>query len=172
VGEQCVADLPGGGVEQVRRAVVDGVIVDPVPDGEHGVLEARRPCPAEAHALVTGDVHDEAAALERRQIVVDEEHRRVVGVLQHAVDDDVVLGDEVRERHGRAVLEGDDAAVWLVGRVLVMEDVHEVDRVGHRVDLAGGQHVDVMDTQAIERADRPSCVAPNPITAALSGRRP
>ena len=47
--QQRLAVLPGRRVPEVRRAVVDRVVVDAVADGEHRVVERRRHGPLEAH---------------------------------------------------------------------------------------------------------------------------
>ena len=108
------------------------------------------PRPAEAHPLVAGDVDDEAARRERRQVVVGEEHQRSVGVLQHAVDDDVVLGEEGRQRHPAVV--GQRVATRAVVSSLSKwtmraEWIGEADRG----DVPVGEHVDVVDAERVER---------------------
>ena len=112
-----------------------------------GVGERRRARPAESHALVAGDVDDQGAGCEGREVVVGEERQRGVGVLQNAVDDDVVLREELGQRHA-AVLG--DRVVHRAGVVVVVE-VHDpcgVDRCGDGRDRAVGEDVDVIHVQA------------------------
>src|SRR6476646_9932356 len=98
VRDEGVADLPRRRVPEVRRAVVDGVVVDARPDREDRLGERRRAGPLQSHPLVARDVDDKAAALEQLQILVRDEHLRVVGVLEDAVHDDVVPGQVLGER--------------------------------------------------------------------------
>src|SRR5258706_9364163 len=79
VGQQSLADLPGGRVPQVRRAVVHAVVVNVIADREHRLSEGCRPSPAESHALVTGHVHEETAGPEGGQAVAGGEHPRGSG---------------------------------------------------------------------------------------------
>lgn len=79
--------------------MVDPVVVHAIADAEHRLAERRGPGELEAHALVTGHVDDEAARGVKTKVVVGNEHQRRVGVLQDAVDDDVLLGEELRHRH-------------------------------------------------------------------------
>src|SRR4029450_13220896 len=60
-GKQRLAVLPGRGVPQIRRALVDGVIEHSVADFEDRGGERRGTRPAESHGLVTGDVDDQSA---------------------------------------------------------------------------------------------------------------
>ena len=57
------------------------------------------------------------------QVLLGEEDQRCVGVLQHAVDDDVVLGQERRQRH--APVAGDRGLTPL--GVVVAVQVHDLD---------------------------------------------
>src|SRR6478609_449410 len=154
-GQQRLADLPRGGVPEVGRAVVDGVVEHVVADEEGGVGEGRRLRPAETHALVARHVDDDAARRHPLEVVVRHERDRGVGVLEHAVDDDVVLGEELPEGH-RAVL-GDRVAH--ARRRVVGVEVHDPGRVDRRRDsrlLTVRQHVDVADPERLERGDRPA----------------
>ena len=95
------------------------------------------PRPAESHALVAGDVDDQGAGRARREVVVGEERQRGVGVLEHAVDDDVVLCEELGQRHLPS-----SVTAWLTRAVgVVVVEVHDprgVDRCGHGRVLHGG----------------------------------
>src|SRR3954470_12051822 len=64
VVEQRFAVLPRGGVPQERWAVVDGVVVQVLPHGEHRVGEGRRARPLEGHALVARDIDEQRAGPE------------------------------------------------------------------------------------------------------------
>ena len=88
-----------------------------------------------------------------REVVVGHEHQRGVGVLEHAVDDDVVLREELGQRHP-AVLR--DRVAHLRRGVVVVEvdDPCGVDRCGHGRDRAVGEDVDVVHAQRVERRHR------------------
>ena len=152
-GQQRLAVLPRRRVPQVGRAVVDGVVVHPVRDGEHRVVERRRHGPREPHALVAGHVHDEAAPPEVRQVLGLEVGQRRRGVLQRAVDDDVRLG-QVRGQGHPAALGDDVGDGRLPGVVVELPDPHRVDGGAHRGDPAGGQHHDLVDAVRVQGGDR------------------
>ena len=78
--------------------MVDGVVVHPAADGEHGVLEAGGPSPLEAHPRVAGDVDDERPGSEDLEVDSPQIRQGSGDVLEGAVDDDVVRGEELRER--------------------------------------------------------------------------
>ncbi len=147
VGKQRLADLPGGGIPQVGRAVVDGVVRDVGADGEGRVVERGGPRPTEGHRLIAGHIDDHAARLERREIVLDQECQWRIGVLKDAVDDDIVLGEKLRQGSPPAVDEGVALRSAARARRLLVElhDVGGVDRRGHRGDTAVGEDVDVRD---------------------------
>ena len=112
-----------------------------------------------AHSNPMPSSHDTSMTIvpgdELGQVVVGEEHQRVVGVLQHAVDDDVVLAEELRERH--PALGGDGVAHPAGGVVGVeVQDPGGVDRRGHGGDLPVGQDVDVTDAEGGQRRDGPA----------------
>ncbi len=104
------------------------------------------------------------------------EHQRRVGVLQHAVDHDVVLGQEVRQRHPAALAQRTAAA--RVARVAI--EVHDARRVDGRANRAGrpvGQHIDVRHAMGVQRrhrspAGRPEADDGRPQAAAVLARRP
>ncbi len=111
--------------------MVHGVVVDVVADGEHRVVEGGGPSPGEAHALVAGDVDDEGAGRELRQVLLRQEHQRRRGVLEHAVDDDVVPGEERGQRLRTVLSERNTAprVEGVVGHVVVeVDDPCRVDR--------------------------------------------
>ena len=56
--------------------------------------------PAEAHAHVAGDVDDQASRSEGGQIVLGDEDQGRAGILENAVDDDVVVREEAGHRDG------------------------------------------------------------------------
>ncbi len=78
------------------------------PTSNIGSSKVVGPRPAEAHALVAGDVDDQAARPEGREVRGPQVGQRRGGVLERAVDDDVVLGEVRRQRHAAPV--GDDVA--------------------------------------------------------------
>jgi energy-coupling factor transporter ATP-binding protein EcfA2 len=65
VGQQRRAVLPRRRVPQVRRAVVDGVVAQSLPDREHRLGERGRPRPLEGHPLVAGDVDEQRPGRKR-----------------------------------------------------------------------------------------------------------
>ena len=130
-----------------------------VADRDHGLGEGRGARPAEAHALVAGHVHDQAAAREGAQLAGGDEHQRRVGVLQHAVDHDVVPGEEVRQRYPAGVRQGVTAA-GVAGVTLEVNHARGVDRGGDRVDVAVGQDVDVVHAVRVEGGHRPAAGGP------------
>ena len=82
----------------------------------------------------------------RGQVVGVDEDQRLVGVLQHAVDDDVEAGQHLGHRVGLGVVEVDD--VLLAVRVAVeAPHAHRGERRGDRGDRALGEHGDVADAQ-------------------------
>src|SRR6478609_4551266 len=68
VRQERLADLPGGRVPQIRRAVINAVIADVIADGEHRLSEGCRARPAEAHTPVAGHIDDETAGYEGVQV--------------------------------------------------------------------------------------------------------
>src|SRR3954454_2228773 len=58
---QRLPDLPGRGVPEIGRTVVDGVVLDMVANLDDRLVEAGRARPAEAHPLVARDVDDQAS---------------------------------------------------------------------------------------------------------------
>ena len=74
--------------------MIDAVVGDPITHLEGRLVERGRTRPAEAHALIAGHVDDQGAGGQSRQVGFGEEHHRRVRVRQHAVDDEVVLGEE------------------------------------------------------------------------------
>ena len=133
--------------------MVHRVVVDVVPDLEHRLGERGGFRPAEAHALVAGHVHDQAAGPEGVQVLGAQVRQRRVRVLQGAVDDDVALGEERRERHAAAL--GDDLAEERRLVVVVeLRDPHRMDGGAHRGNPAVGQHLDIVDAVGVEGRDR------------------
>ena len=132
--------------------MVDGVVVDVATDREGRLGERRRPRPLEAHALVTGHVDDQAAALEQLEILVGDEDQRVIGVLQDAVDDDVVPGQVLRQRAALRVRQL--RAPRRIGIVSVV--VHQPrgrHRRGHGRDVSMRQHGHLMYAHRQQRSD-------------------
>ncbi len=90
--------------------VVDGVVVDALPDGEHRVGERRRSGPLEAHPLVAGDVDEHRPGPEAAEVLVH--HEPVPGADEVALErrqhvlDGAPVGITLRDgRLGKAVLE-------------------------------------------------------------------
>ena len=106
--------------------MVDAVVEDVVAHDERRVLKTRRAGVGEAHAQVAGDVDDQAAGAERRHVLVAQVDERGRGVLEGAVDDDVVLREVGRQRLASAL--GDHLALLAVRVVLELADPHGVDR--------------------------------------------
>ena len=130
--------------------MVHGVVVDVVTHFEHRLGEGGGFRPAEAHALVAGHVHDQAAGPEGGQVLGAQVGQRRVGVLQRAVDHDVALGEERRQRHAPAL--GDDLAQER--RLAVVVELRDPDRVdgrANRGNTAVGQHLHVVDTVGVQR---------------------
>ena len=153
--QQRLADLPGGGVPQVGRAVVHRVVVHVAADLDGRLHERRRLRPGESHAFVARDIDDQAAGRERVELTLVEEDQRRIGVLQHAVDDDVVLREELRDRHGPVVRERE--APTRPGLVsLEVHDAGRVDRRGHRGDPAVGEDVYVVHPVRVQGRDGPA----------------
>ena len=67
--QQSLADLPGGRVPQIRRAVVNSVVVHIVTDHEARSGERGWAGPTEAHPLVAGHVDDETSRQEGAEVV-------------------------------------------------------------------------------------------------------
>src|SRR4029453_14680480 len=89
------------------------------------------------------------------KVVVGHEGDRGISVLEHAVDDDVVLGEEPCKADP-AVL-GDRVAHPRPGVVGVeVDDPCRVNRCGYGRDGTVGEDVDVMHTQRVERCHRAS----------------
>ena len=130
--------------------MVHGVVVDVVAHLEHRLGEGGGFRPAEAHALVAGDVHDQAAGPEGGQVLGAQVGQRRVGVLQRAVDHDVARGEERRQRHAPAL--GDDLAQER--RLAVVVELRDPDRVDGRANggnTAVGQHLHVVDAVGVQR---------------------
>jgi hypothetical protein len=103
--------------------------------------------PAESHGLVAGDVDDQGTWCHVRKVVVCQERERRISVLEHAVDDDVVLGEELCKAHP-AVLR-DRVAHSRRGVVAVeVDEPCGVNRCGHGRDFTMGEDVDVMHCMA------------------------
>ena len=160
-----------------RRAVVDGVVVDVVADREHRLGERGGPRPAETHPLVAGHVDDQAAGREGGQVVVGDEDQRRVGVLQHAVDDDVVLGEEGRQAAPGAISAARRLRSGSPGScskcTMRAEWIGEADRG----DAAVGEDVDVVHAVRVEgghraAAGRPEADDGRPQPAAVVAGRP
>ena len=82
--------------------------------------------------------------LKRAEVLVHHEHQRRVGVLEDAVDDDVVAGQDLRERPpaARARACGSGARV-----ALEVPHPHRRERRGDRGDRALGEHRHVADAE-------------------------
>ena len=86
------------------------------------------------------------------QLLVRDEHQRRVGVLEDAVDDHVVVGEELVDRLVAAVeLE---RVAGAVGVLLEGDHPNRVDRGGDGGDLALGQDRDVVHTERRQRRHR------------------
>ena len=147
--DQRLADVPGRGVPEVRRGVVDAVVVHVVADVEHRFVERGGARPLEAHALVARDVDDQAARPERGEVLRAEVDEGFRGVLERAVDDDVALGQERCERDAAAC--GDHVAGTAVGVVVELHDPDRVDGGGHGGYAASRQHRHLVDALGAER---------------------
>ena len=91
--------------------------------------------------------------LKRAEVLVHHEHQRRVGVLQDAVDDDVVAGQDLRERLRR--LERERAR--RVGRIaLEVPHPHRRERRGDRGHRALGEHRHVADAERRQPPHRPA----------------
>ena len=75
-----------------------------------------------------------------------------VGVLQHAVDDDVVLGEE-RAPAAPGPPRGARRGSRPLGVVVEVHDPRRVDRRADRGDAAVGQDLDVVDAVRVQRGD-------------------
>ena len=105
-----------------------------------------------------------------------DEHQRRVGVLKHAVDHDVELGEEGRERHPAGVAQH-VAAAPVGGVGLEVHHPRRVDRRGDRGDVAMGEDVDVGHAVRVEgrhraAAGRPEANDGRPQPATVFTRRP
>ena len=78
--------------------MVHGVVVHAVCHLDDRLGERGRVRPAETHAGVTRDVDDQASRSEGGQVVLGDEDQGRVGILKDAVDDDVVVGEELGHR--------------------------------------------------------------------------
>src|SRR5450631_3418535 len=58
VRQQRFADLPGGGIPEIRRAVIHGVVVHALTYLAHRILERRGARPLEPHTVVARDVDE------------------------------------------------------------------------------------------------------------------
>ena len=141
------------------------------PDGEHRVVEGRGTGPLEAHALVARHVDDQAARSEGRGVGRAEVGQRRGGVLEGAVDDDVALGEERRDRDPAAF--GDHVAevrrrrcLWSNCRMRT-EWMGEPTAATSRVVSTAASWM----PWALSAVTAPRAVAPKPITTARS-RRP
>ena len=133
--------------------MVDGVVVHAVSHVDDGFGQRGRPRPAEPHSLVAGHVDEECARRESREIVFRHEDQRRAGILQHAVDDDVVVREEAchRDRTRRRIRP---CSVW---GVLVMSQLDYLCRVDRRTDgghLPVGQHTHIVDAVGVQCDDR------------------
>ena len=81
--------------------MVDPVVMEAAcADGEHRLCKSRRACPFEPHTRVARHIDEQATGAKAVGLVLGDEHERVVGVLKHAVDDDVVIGENVANWKG------------------------------------------------------------------------
>ena len=109
--------------------------------------------PAEAHAGVARDVDDQAARSEGGQVVLGDEDQWCAGILEHAVDDDVVVGEEAGHRDGpvRRIRPGP------VRRIRVVSHLDYLGGVDRRTDgghVPVGQHTHIVDAVGVQRGDR------------------
>jgi len=74
--------------------------------------------------------------------------------LQNAIDDDVVIGEELSDGCASLAVER-HRAVRVFGIALVMDQSCGRDRGSHRRNAAVCQHVHVMHPEREERGDRP-----------------
>ena len=92
---------------------------------------------------------------EELHVVVAQVGQRCGGVLQRAVDDDVVLGEVGRERLAPTL--GDHVAqVLTVGLVVELSDPHRVDRRAHGCHLTVGEDRDLVHAMGVEGGHRPA----------------
>ena len=133
--------------------MVDTVVVQIVTDGEHRIGERGRARELEAHPLVARDVDEKRSTREQFEVVVHDERQRVLGVLEHAVHDHVVVGQHLRQRPRLRRLQGECPArqCWIT---LEMLHPHRGERRGHRRHTALGQHRHITDPQRRQRPHR------------------
>ena len=107
--------------------MVDGVVVHPVADSEHRIVEPGGFGPLEPHARVARDVDDQTARGEPLQVLSAQVGHRRVHVLEGAVDNDVVCPEEDRKRDV-TVRGGHRAEVGWTAVGVELGDVSAVDR--------------------------------------------
>ncbi len=100
--------------------MVHGVIARAAREREHRIGERRRTRPFKAHPLIAGNVDEQAPGSKKAQLLAADEDERVVGVLQDAVDDDVMLGEGLSDGSAPSAVESKRAA-WAVGVTLVVD---------------------------------------------------
>ena len=145
IRDQSLADAPGGAVPQIRRAVIYTVVGDAVAHGQHRFREACGLGEREPHAGVTGHVNDQAAWGELSQLRIRDEHQRRIGVLQHAVDHNVVPSQELGRGHlPRGRLDHGVAGVGCAPDQVV--EHNRWHRGGNCRDVSHGQRSDVVHT--------------------------
>ncbi len=108
--------------------------------------------PAEAHASVTGDVDDQAARSEGGKVVGGDEDQGGAGILQYAVDDDVVVREDASHRDGSVRCIGP----YPLGRVRVASHLNYLGGVDRRTDggdLAVGQNAHIVNAMGVQGGD-------------------
>ena len=152
VRQQRLADLPGRRVPQVRGTVVDGVVVHAVADRDIGSVNdvgraQLKPMPTsqETSTMRLPGVKAASSSL-------GDEDQGCVGVLQDAVDDDVVLGEEVGHREPRPGLSSASVRSGASGSGPSGRSAW-VDRRRDRGDVSVGQDVHIVDAVRVQRGD-------------------
>ena len=108
----------------------------PSPIVEDRICEGRRPRPFEAHARIASDVDEERPAPKELYLVIRDEDQRGVGVLEGAVDDDVVLGKELGD--GLVLAVELECLTGVIRVPLEGGHAHRVDRRRDGRDLTPG----------------------------------
>ena len=90
---------------------------------------------------------------QRWKVFVIEEDRRPIGILEDAVDDDVVLGEKSGQRLAVAVLGVDVATADITLARIELDDPRRVDRGGNRSGIALRQDIHLADAERTESGD-------------------
>ena len=110
--------------------------------------------PAEPHSHVARHVDDKAARCERGQIVFGEEDQRRGRVLKYAVDDDVVVRQELGHRDDTVLRCIRPCALGCVLVLSHLDDLGAGNGRAHSGHLAGGQDPHIVDAVGVQRGDR------------------